>query len=52
MEVSGQLHAPATLSLGKELPVPIRDEAAWAPEPVWRRWQREEAPPLPGIEPR
>jgi hypothetical protein len=32
MEVSGQLHAPAVLSL-----VYIREEAGWAPESVWRR---------------
>jgi hypothetical protein len=42
MRVSGQRHAPATLYL----PVPIVQEAGWAPEPVWT--QR----PLPGIEPR
>jgi hypothetical protein len=30
MEVSGQFHAPATLS-----PVPFGLEAGWAPESVW-----------------
>jgi hypothetical protein len=30
MEVSGQRHAP-----GKGHPVPIVQEAGWAPEPVW-----------------
>lgn len=33
--MSGQLHAPATLPKGKELPVPIGQEARWASEPVW-----------------
>jgi hypothetical protein len=33
--VSGQLHAPATLLLAKEPPVPIGKEAGWPPEPVW-----------------
>jgi hypothetical protein len=28
---------PRPLYLGKELPVPIRDEAVRAPEPVWTR---------------
>jgi hypothetical protein len=35
MEVSGQLHAPAALHSEKETPVPIGQEAGWAPEPVW-----------------
>jgi hypothetical protein len=33
MEVSGQLHAPAALSPGKEPQVPIGEEAGWSPEP-------------------
>ena len=32
--VRGQHHAPAALSHGKE-PVPILQEAGWAPGPVW-----------------
>jgi hypothetical protein len=36
MGVSGQRHAPAALlSAGKGPPVPIVQEAGWAPEPVW-----------------
>jgi hypothetical protein len=36
MGVSGQRHAPAALlPPGKEPPVPIGQEAGWAPEPVW-----------------
>jgi len=38
MDVSGQLHAPAALLLGKEPLVPIGWEAEWAPEPVWTWW--------------
>jgi cell shape-determining protein MreC len=30
MEVSGQLHAPAALTPGKQLPVPIAQENDWA----------------------
>jgi hypothetical protein len=37
MQVRGQLHALATLLLGKESLVPIREEVEWASEPVWRR---------------
>jgi hypothetical protein len=34
--VSGQRHAPAALlPPGKGPPVPIVQEAGWAPEPVW-----------------
>jgi hypothetical protein len=32
MKVRGQLHGPATLTLGKELPVPSGLKAGWAPE--------------------
>jgi hypothetical protein len=35
MEVSGQLHTPTALPLGKESPLPIGREAGWTPEPVW-----------------
>jgi hypothetical protein len=34
MEVGGQRHAPAALPPGKR-PVPIVQEAEWAPVPVW-----------------
>jgi hypothetical protein len=33
MEVSGQLHAPAALPIGKEFLVSNVKEAGWAPEP-------------------
>jgi hypothetical protein len=39
--VSGQLHAPATLPPGKELPVPIGYEIGWTPVPVWTTWRTE-----------
>jgi hypothetical protein len=35
MDVSGQLHAPAALPIGKELLILIGYEAVRAPEPVW-----------------
>jgi len=35
MEVGGQPHAPATSTSGKD-PVPIVQEAGWAPGPVWK----------------
>jgi hypothetical protein len=38
------------LAPGKGPPVPIVQEAGWAPEPVWT--ERLQAVPLPGIEPR
>jgi hypothetical protein len=34
MGVVGQLHAPTALPPGRD-PVPIVQEAGWAPEPVW-----------------
>jgi hypothetical protein len=37
---------------GKGSPVPIVQEAGWAPEPVWTQRLEEKSLPLPGIEPR
>jgi hypothetical protein len=34
MGVGGQRHAPAAFTPGKD-PVPIVQEAGWAPGPVW-----------------
>jgi len=34
MGVGGQRHAPAALPVGKD-PIPIVQEAGWAPGPVW-----------------
>jgi hypothetical protein len=48
MGVSGQRHAPAALIP----PVPIGQEAGWAPEPVWTQGYRKNPLPLPEIEPR
>jgi len=49
MEMRDQFHVPASL-----LPVPIGQEAGWAPQPVWMECRRERIPfPAPvGIEPR
>jgi hypothetical protein len=49
MGVSGQHHAPAALYPGKEPPVPILQEAGWAPEPVWTQGLEENPLPLSGI---
>jgi len=38
MEMSGQLHAAAALSPGKEPALPIGYETEWDPESVWTRW--------------
>jgi len=38
MEVSGQIHTPATLTPGKKPQGYIRHEAGWAPELVWMQW--------------
>jgi hypothetical protein len=44
MGVSGQRHAPATLlPPGKGPPVPIVQEAGWAPEPVWTQRLEEKS---------
>jgi hypothetical protein len=51
MEVSGQLHAPAALSPGKEPLVPIVQEAGWAPEPFWMQWWGEKFPTPAGTRP-
>jgi hypothetical protein len=51
--VSGQRHAPAALlPPGKGPPVPIGQEAGWAPEPVWTQRLEKNPLPPPGIEPR
>ena len=48
--VSGQQHAPAALYPGKD-PVPILQEAEWAPGPVWTgrksRLHRDSIPDSP-----
>jgi hypothetical protein len=42
--VSGQRHAPAALlSPGKGPPVPIVQEAGWAPDPVWTQRLEEKS---------
>jgi hypothetical protein len=43
MKVSGQIHAPAALSPGKEPPVPVGYEAGWAQDLVWTLWSREKS---------
>jgi hypothetical protein len=44
MVVSGQRHAPAALlPPGKGPPVPILQEAGWAPEPDWTQRLEEKS---------
>jgi hypothetical protein len=44
MGVSGRRHAPAALyPRGKDPPVPIGQEAGWAPEPVWTQRIKEKS---------
>ena len=47
MEVNGQLHTPAVLSLEKEPMLPIRYEVQWAPPRLEKKFV-----PEPEIEPR
>jgi hypothetical protein len=44
-EVSGQLHSPSAVPLGKEPLVPIGYEAGWTPELVWMTWRSENSFP-------
>jgi hypothetical protein len=53
MEVRSRLHDPAASP-----PARLGYGAAWSPEPVWTRWQREKNPhpalagnPTPGVQP-
>jgi hypothetical protein len=39
--VSGELHAPATLSPGKESTVSTEEKTGWAPEPLWSLWWKD-----------
>jgi hypothetical protein len=41
MEVSGYLHAPTALPPGKQLMIPIVEEAGRTPVLVWTLWRRE-----------
>jgi hypothetical protein len=52
MGVSGQRYVPAAIHPPRKgPPVPIVQEAGWAPEPVWtHRRYRKILSPLPGIE--
>ena len=49
MEVSGQPHAPVTLTMDKEHPILLEEECGWAPEPVWTFWRRDQSLAPAGI---
>jgi hypothetical protein len=51
MGMNGQRHAPAAFTPRKGSPVPIVQDAGWAPEPVWTQRLEEKSFRLcPGIE--
>lgn len=41
--MNSQPHAPVVLPRGKEVAVPMEQEAGWAPEPMWTIWSREKS---------
>jgi hypothetical protein len=43
MDVGGELHKLAALSLGKEQPIPIEQETGWAPQLIWAFWRRDKS---------
>jgi hypothetical protein len=43
MKKSGQLHAPAALTLEKDTRVPLEWEAGWDPELVWMPASRDKS---------
>jgi hypothetical protein len=50
VDSTGQLHASASLTLGKLQPARSVQEAGWAPEPVWTLCWRENLLLQPKIE--
>jgi hypothetical protein len=50
MEVSGQLHAPAELSAGKQLQIPIVYEIRWGPQSLSERYEEKNLFLLPETE--
>jgi hypothetical protein len=44
MAVTGQLHIPSTLNMGKESMIPTEEEDEWAPVSLWTVWKRAELP--------
>jgi len=45
--MNGQLHAHTALLPAKKPPVPIKQAAGWAPEPVGIFWRQRDVLPLP-----
>jgi hypothetical protein len=50
MEVSGQLHVPASLSQRQEPPAHSGQKAGWFLDRAWAYWGSDSLLPLPGIE--
>jgi hypothetical protein len=50
MEMSGELHVPAALTLGNIL-LPIGYEVDWVPQPVWTFRKRQKFVLLIGFKP-
>ena len=44
MEMTGQLHALATVSPGKDSLIPTKQEAWWAPELIRMFWSTDKSP--------
>jgi hypothetical protein len=51
MELSGQFHGLAALTLGKEPQVSVEQELGWAPELVWMIWRRKISCPCHDLNP-
>jgi hypothetical protein len=49
MEVNILPHAPAALHMWKDHQEPIKQEAGWAPQPVWMSRKRDETLASAGI---